>query len=56
MAVGQYRREDRMDDAGVSGHIPGSGPIIAADAHVASSSTLSGDIRIGPGSVIDHGR
>jgi carbonic anhydrase/acetyltransferase-like protein (isoleucine patch superfamily) len=37
------------------GQIPGSDPINAATARVASSSTLSGDIRVGPGSVIDHG-
>lgn len=38
----------------MTGQVPGYGPIIAADARVASSSTVSGDVRIGPGSVVDH--
>ncbi|MDR0342928.1 MAG: hypothetical protein LBI49_07355, partial [Nocardiopsaceae bacterium] len=30
-------------------------PVIAPDAFVASSAVLVGDVRIGPGAVIDHG-
>src|SRR6185437_7281886 len=30
-------------------------PVIAPDAFVASSAVLAGDVRIGPGAVIDHG-
>jgi len=30
-------------------------PVIAPDAFVASSAVLAGDVRIGPGTVIDHG-
>jgi len=31
------------------------GPAVAPDAFVASSAVLAGDVRVGPGSVIDHG-
>jgi len=30
-------------------------PVIASDAFIASSAVLVGDVRIGPGVVIDHG-
>jgi len=30
-------------------------PVAAPDAFVASSAVLAGDVRVGPGTVIDHG-
>jgi carbonic anhydrase/acetyltransferase-like protein (isoleucine patch superfamily) len=33
----------------------GEGPVVAADAFVAGSAVLAGDVRIGAGCVIDHG-
>jgi len=35
--------------------MPSHGPAVAPDAFVASSAVLAGDVRVGPGSVIDHG-
>lgn len=35
--------------------MPEQEPAVAPDAFVASSAVLAGDVRIGPGSVIDHG-
>ena len=39
----------------MDGQIPGAGPVIAGDAFVAASAVVAGEVRVGPGCVIDHG-